>query len=208
VTLLDALSLAGIGAGAFIATDIDDLVILVVLFLDGSVRPGSVVAGQFLGIGVLVAVGFLGSLGMAFLPREVIGLLGLIPLGLGIQRLLRREELDEDDVQTVAIDAAPKLRQILGIAAITIGSGGDNIGTYVPLFALHPGTGSLILTTTFAAMTGLWCAAAYGLTSHPILRRRVEWIGEKLLPYVLMIVGLFILLHGHSYFLLGQLFYR
>ena len=198
----DLLSLVAIGIGTFVATDLDDVLILFALFLDKSLEPRLVVAGQYLGIAVLVLISFAGSMSAIFIPREAIGFLGLVPLGLGILRLMRRlkgEAAEEDDdVPVEGLHGARSWGKVLGVAGITIGSGGDNIGTYVPLFAGHPGIGALILATTFMTMTGVWCALAYWMSRHPLLRGRVTWISGTVLPFVLIAVGLAILLEAGS----------
>lgn len=52
----------GIGAVVFAATDIDDVLIVATFFADARMHRGSVVAGQFLGIGALVLVSALAAL--------------------------------------------------------------------------------------------------------------------------------------------------
>ena len=45
----------------------------------------SIVIGKYLGIGALVLVSLLGAFGLQLLPGKYIGLLGLVPMGLGIK---------------------------------------------------------------------------------------------------------------------------
>lgn len=75
-------------AGVFAGTDVDDLVVLTVLFLTaratGRPRPWQIWVGQYLGIGVLVTVSALAALGPTLVPDRWVGLLGLVPLGLGV----------------------------------------------------------------------------------------------------------------------------
>jgi cadmium resistance protein CadD (predicted permease) len=53
-----------------------------------------VVLGQFIGIGVLVAIGVLGSLIALVIPIYVIGLLGLVPIAIGIKNLIKVRNSD------------------------------------------------------------------------------------------------------------------
>jgi cadmium resistance protein CadD (predicted permease) len=72
--MLDVLVL--VAAVAFAATHIDDLFLLMIFFSSGSFPPRQVILGQFIGIGLLVAVSILGSLLTLVVPIYVIGLLG------------------------------------------------------------------------------------------------------------------------------------
>ena len=76
-----------LGVTAFAATDIDDLFFLVVLFANHRFSTAQIVIGHYIGIGLLTLVGLLGALLALVVPGYVIGLLGLIPLGLGIKWL-------------------------------------------------------------------------------------------------------------------------
>ncbi|MFL5538288.1 MAG: cadmium resistance protein, partial [Longimicrobiaceae bacterium] len=59
---MDTLSLLGLAVAVFVSTNIDDIFLLSAFFADGHLRPRSIVAGQFLGIGVLVAASTLAAL--------------------------------------------------------------------------------------------------------------------------------------------------
>src|ERR1700730_12083225 len=87
--LLVTLSVA---VGAFASTNVDDLVVLTMLFLAsrtaGVPRPWQVVVGQCAGIAVLVAAAGLAALGLLIVPTRWVGLLGLAPLGLGLWTLV------------------------------------------------------------------------------------------------------------------------
>jgi len=63
VTAADLIiSLIEIGASAFVATNIDDIFILMVFFSSSNFHARSIVIGQYLGIDLLVAISALGSL--------------------------------------------------------------------------------------------------------------------------------------------------
>lgn len=74
--------------GVYISTSIDYLFILLILFtqLDKSSQKGHIYAGQYLGTGILIAVSLVAAFAIRFIPQEwMIGLLGLIPIFLGIR---------------------------------------------------------------------------------------------------------------------------
>src|SRR3546814_7318782 len=91
--------------GLFLATNIDDIIVLSLFFARGAGQRGTTVrilVGQYVGFAGILGAAVLVSLGAgAFLPPEVIPYFGLIPLGLGLwaawQAWHRRHDDDEDD---------------------------------------------------------------------------------------------------------------
>jgi cadmium resistance protein CadD (predicted permease) len=87
--MADFLALVGIGVSAFIATNIDDIFVLMLFFSSSKFHKFRVVIGQYLGIGLLVVIGALGSLLALVVPQQIIGLLGFVPISIGIIRLIQ-----------------------------------------------------------------------------------------------------------------------
>jgi len=82
-------SLALLSTGAFVSTNIDDLLLLVGFFSDRSFSRGLIFAGQILGMAIIVAISLAAaSVAVAISPAHV-GLLGLAPIIIGIGKLLR-----------------------------------------------------------------------------------------------------------------------
>jgi cadmium resistance protein CadD (predicted permease) len=153
-----------------------------------------VTLGQFIGIGVLVAISILGSLIALVVPIYVIGLLGLVPIAIGIKNLVEVRNNDRNSTQ-----ADPKKKNsnlaFLTIAAVTISNGGDNIGVYVPLFSKYHTIDQISLfTSVFIAMTAVWCITSYYLVNHPVLASRIRNIGTIIMPFVLIGLGVYILM--------------
>src|SRR5262245_51183190 len=135
-------SLAGLGTAilVFAVTDIDDLVLLAAFFGDPHLRVRAVVAGQFAGIAVLTAVSAVAAYAAIAIPAGWISLSGLLPLGFGLFKLreLWRRRVDDDEAAE-AMENERRLEgklhsQILGVAAVTVANGADNLSVYIPLF--------------------------------------------------------------------------
>ena len=114
------LATIGTAVAMFVATDIDDAVVVLVLNIasrsGGAPKRWEIWAGQFVGIGLLVLVSFLGALGLSTIPVEWAGLLGLIPLVRGVHRLaglIRDRRIDRiDDLPNKrVIPMSPKARR-------------------------------------------------------------------------------------------------
>lgn len=96
---------------AFSATNLDDIILLVLLFsrLDRGLSAAHVVSGQFLGIAALVLVSLSGYLSRSALPESLLGLLGLLPISLGTTQLIQRFEATLQDGQSGLADRLPAL---------------------------------------------------------------------------------------------------
>lgn len=144
--------------GLFAATNIDDIVVLTVLFLAstrGALPGWKVVAGQYLGFIALVAISVVAAAGLTIVPDEWVGFLGLIPLAIGVYGLIRtlRRRGDDDDDDEGAIRAGG----LLGVAGITIANGADNISLYTPVFRTNPIPDTIITIVVFLVLVAVWC---------------------------------------------------
>jgi cadmium resistance protein CadD (predicted permease) len=177
-------------AGVFAGTDVDDLIVLTVLFLGARAarRPvWRIWAGQYAGISVLVAVSLLAALGLTLIPDRFVPLLGLVPLGLGGWGLIRAVRGGDEDEPPVSAHG------VLPVAAITIANGADNIAVYTPVLRTM-GTGDVLaLLAVFAGLVAVWCVIASGLGSHRRVIAVVERYGRWLVPFVFLAIGVVIL---------------
>ncbi len=184
---------------AFIATNLDDFAVLTLLFFQSPKRWRATIVGQYLGFYVLVLLSLPGFwLGQLSL-KPWIGLLGLLPISLGIRAWLTRNDHDDDDDNTVN----PKLGrsrlakllspQIALVATLTIANGGDNIAIYTALFSgMKPAT--LILTLlVWSLLVFLWCAIARYAAAHKRLQTTIARYQTVLVPIVLITLGIYII---------------
>ena len=182
------------GVVAFIATNIDDILILLVFFaqVNDNFRPWQIVVGQYLGFTILVIFSLPGLFGGLILPQSWIGLLGLIPIAIGISSLVNKktEQLADGTEEITPSFLTPK---IYTVAAITVANGSDNISIYVPLFSSIQLEGFLIIISLFFLLLGIWCYAAYQLTHQHKIADFLTKYGNYLVPFVLMGLGVVII---------------
>ncbi|MEP0824000.1 MAG: cadmium resistance transporter [Nitrososphaera sp.] len=190
---MDIPAIIGIGVAAFIATNIDDIVVLIVFFSQALISARQVTFGQYVGFSILVAVSVAGSLVSLVVPVWVVGLMGLLPIGIGIKKLLEKEN-EEEEIEEAKERLEKRQRwKFLTVAAITIANGGDNIGIYVPIFATSTFSDIAGIVIVFMVMVALWCGFAYYLVNHSFLAERIKKVGGRLLPFVLIGLGIYIL---------------
>jgi cadmium resistance protein CadD (predicted permease) len=187
---VEGFGLAAAAAGLFVGTDIDDLVVLTVLFLaaraGGRPRLWQIWLGQYLGIAVLVAVSALAALGLAVVPDRWVGLLGLLPLALGVRGFVAAARGAEEDERVPAGGWA-------SVAGITIANGADNISVYTPVFRTLGPAAAALTGGVFAVLVGLWCAVGMGLSAHRRVIGLLERSGHWIVPGVFVLIGLVIL---------------
>jgi cadmium resistance transport/sequestration family protein len=187
---------------AFSATNVDDLVILIIFFsqVNSTFRSRHIVLGQYLGFTGLILASLPGFLGGLILPRPWLGLLGFLPIAIAIHQLIHPSE----EVQQVSDELRPiKIglisSQTYHVAAVTFANGGDNIGIYIPLFASQNLLHWLVTLLTFFGLIGVWCYVAHQLTRHPAIAPILTRYGHKAVPFVLIGLGLFILIESGTY---------
>ncbi|GAA2875869.1 CadD family cadmium resistance transporter [Streptosporangium fragile] len=170
----------------FAGTNVDDIIILTVLFLTsragGVPRAWQIVAGQYAGIAALVTVSAVAALGLTVVPDRWTGLLGLVPFGLGVRELVRAAK-DGDDEPT------PVASGVLSIAGVTVANGADNVSVYTPMFRTIGPASTLVTVAVFAVLVAVWCVAASWLGSHSKVIALVERSGRWLVPVVFMVIG-------------------
>lgn len=209
-------STLALGAAIATATTFDDNLYLTLFFSKVSHRfqPRHIVVGEFLGFSVLVVISMTGYLLGRMVDNVVIGLLGLLPLGIGIHALLvHRESVPEsagkqERGRRPAPSTEPRGRQGLRlwrtlrepgtyrVAGVTIANGGNNIAIYIPLFASSTLPQLLLILLVCYGAIGLWCFSGWLLLRQPQLAgvfcRRVS----RFAPFVLIWLGVSILVRN------------
>ncbi|GIF73835.1 cadmium resistance transporter [Asanoa siamensis] len=187
---MDLVGTVAAAAGLFAGTNVDDLVVLTVLFLaartTGLPRPWQIWLGQYAGIATLVAIAGAAALGLTLLPDRWVGLLGLVPLALGVRGLVAAFRSD-------GTAAPPVASGLVSVAAVTIANGADNIAVYTPVFRAIGLADTLLTIGVFAVLTAVWCLAGAWLGGH---RRVIDVLGRWghwLVPLVFVAIGLVIL---------------
>jgi cadmium resistance transport/sequestration family protein len=188
------------GMTAFTATNLDDILILLLFFsqVNAVFRRRHIVFGQFLGFTALVLASLPGFFGRLIFPPDWIGMLGLLPIAIGLSRLLNPEtddseaeaELEQSENSFFTSFLSP---QTYSVAAVTVANGGDNIGIYVPLFASNTLESLAVILAVFFAMVGVWCYAAYRLIQMRAIADTLTRYGNQLVPFVLIGLGIAIL---------------
>jgi cadmium resistance protein CadD (predicted permease) len=156
------------GLTAFIATNLDDIVVLMIFLANPAWRVQQVIFGQYLGFGVLVILSLPGYLGGMLIPTAWIGLLGLVPLGIGLKLLFSKDD-EDDTVQTFTSQKFGGLEKLLPLPVVQV------------------------ILLTFGIMVGIWCWLAGWLVQQHLIGNIFSKYGDRLIPWVFMGLGIYIL---------------
>ncbi len=190
--MLEAFQTIALAAVMFAATNADDLVLLGIFFAQPGCHFRTVVIGQLAGIGSLTAISYTASMLALAVPHTWLPWIGVIPLAIGV-RWLRRNP--DDTAPTVAMTW-------WAIAGITMANGADNLGVYIPAFAIQTGAQKVLTGVTFGLLTLVWCGVAWSAVRHPTWGPWVSRVCRRAAPFVLIGIGLWIIAH-HAVFGLG-----
>jgi len=202
--------------GAFIVTNIDDIFVLMLLFSQAKaqvktseglkgmqteykhISPKDIVIGQYLGFALLVVVSLLGTFGVMLIAEKWVGLLGLIPIYLGIMLFIKGEDEDENAILS-SLNSGKYNSVFLSVAFITFANGGDNIGIYVPFFSTLTMNQLAVTVITFFIMVAIWCFIGYRLAAFKHVSETLENYGRWIIPIVFIGLGIYIMVENKTF---------
>lgn len=183
--------------GVYISTSIDYLIILIILFaqLSQNKQKWHIYAGQYLGTGLLVGASLVAAYVVNFVPEEwMVGLLGLIPIYLGIRFAILGEDAEEEEEEIIERLEQSKANQLFWtVTLLTIASGGDNLGIYIPYFASLDWSQTLVVLLVFVIGIIIFCEISRVLSSIPLIFETIEKYERIIVPLVFILLGLYIM---------------
>lgn len=212
----------GTACGTFAITNIDAMFVLAVFFAEAatnaSTTPLKITIGQYLGFSVIVLVSMIGFGVALVLPAEPIGFLGLLPILLGIWKGLHlvfpsNEETQHRHTGDRRVEGEGGLqrqgrwarfrsggmRSIFKIAIVTIMNGGDNIGTYIPLFSQAKGAEIAVYVVVYYILLGIWILVAWLIMKQKHILRLAKKQARVVLPFLYVGLGTYIVLKSKCY---------
>lgn len=182
-------------------TAVDLLIILMLFFAKRKSRKDiiNIYLGQFLGSVSLMFLSLLFAFVLNYIPsKEILGLLGLIPIFLGLKVLL----LGDSDGEAIAKDGLRKDNKnlIFLVAMITFAScGADNIGVFVPYFTTLNLANLIVTLLTFLVMIYLLVFSAQKLAQVPSVGETLEKYSRWFIAVVYLGLGMYILIENNSF---------
>jgi cadmium resistance protein CadD (predicted permease) len=183
---------------AYVVTNVDDVVLLTLLFSHPEFSARNVVIGEYVGIGTILLLSVLGALGTVFVPQAWIGLLGIVPITIGVRYLLRDGPIlpTEEEMSvsapaetnpwnpfTSSVPTRLVPRDLYVVWLVTVANSADNFAVYLPLFRSQGFAHLWVVCGVFAVMIGVWCGLAKYARDRSGVRRFLRRYEEYLLPY-------------------------
>lgn len=175
---------------AFAAANIDDLIVLMLFFADRHFQSWQVFLGQYAGVSAVIGLCLLGAGPAAHLPHLLIGALGIVPIAVGLHKLLR-QPLDAEEKRVP--QKSSSMVKVFAVAGISFADCGDNLAVFTPLYIRSSGGEKVLITLVFLVLIGAWCGIARFLTRHRTLGTGIRRIAHLIAPWALIGLGLFIL---------------
>ena len=189
-------------------TAVDLLIILMLFFAKRKSRKDiiNIYLGQFLGSVSLILLSLLFAFVLHYIPsKEILGLLGLIPIFLGLKVLF----LGDSDGEAIAKEGLRKDNKnlIFLVAMITFAScGADNIGIFVPYFITLNLADLIVALLTFLVMIYLLVFSAQKLAQVPSVGETLEKYSRWFIAVVYLGLGMYILIENNSFNILRTVF--
>ncbi len=178
----------------FVSTSIDYLLILVILYAqkNNRRRSGRILAGQYLGLAILILVSLIAAFAVHLIPQDwIVGLLGLVPLFLGIRAAVRPES---EEGENEVLSSAQKYGSLtVSVAALTLACGGDNLGVYIPYFTTLRPFEIALMALIFAVLTLLLNLVSLKAAHLKPVGETVEKYGRIIVPAVFIALGIYIM---------------
>ena len=169
---------------AYAATNIDNLLIMATLGA-GRASRAHLVAGFVIASCTVLLVVSIAVFIDRVLPPEVLGYLGLIPIGIGAYLLLFAGTRPETSAGSETTWPA--------VAGLLLANSGDTIFALGPLFAESGSDARLGLALGFAMIAALWLFLILGATKRVARSQWLGRLGYRIAPWMMILIGLYIL---------------
>jgi cadmium resistance protein CadD (predicted permease) len=196
VESLQIATLIAVIAGGFLATNLDNLLILSGVLGASRDRRSAILLGYMAAGVVILIVSLLGGLVGALADPAWIGYLGVVPVGLGSYLLYRALTGAAD--QSAAIRGAGGAGSGLGSFVLMVSNSGDSVALFLPLFAESNREALIVEVTVYLIMILLWAGLARLLVAHSAVATALARHGRYVVPLIMIAVGGYILIDTTS----------
>jgi cadmium resistance protein CadD (predicted permease) len=193
----------GVAAAAFVGTNIDNTLVTMALVAGAPVeRAYRIAVGQVLGSLVIVLVAVAGAVVLFQFSPEVVGLLGLVPLTIGVRGLLSVRSARGRADREEAIARRAVGRSLTAAMLVTIGASGDNLAAFIPLFRAGGAANVAAFAVVFVVGEALLTYLVLVGGRHPKARALMTRLGAVAVPLLLCVVGVLVMLEARTFSLL------
>jgi cadmium resistance protein CadD (predicted permease) len=189
----EALTIIAVTIAAFIGTNLDNLVLLVAFHNRYENHTGMVTGGYITGMILIGAFCLLiGEVGEV-IPTNYLGLLGVIPMAIGCKALVRLWR-QREHVASKGVTLDNGFHGIfLTVLMTQLSNGADSIITFSVLMAESSDAADYLIMPVFLGMVFIFGWLAYYAINHRNISDFVSRYGDFITPFILILVGAYIL---------------
>ena len=174
-------------ASSFVATNVDNLLILVAWMLGGRLATRRLLGAYSLAAAAVLLVALLFGTVSNLLPVQYLGYLGIIPVLLGLKMLAERFQGDE------AVNSEKTSLSLLTVATALFANSVDTMLVFAPLLADSAASVDPLIAASYVLVAGVWFWVAWWFSRNVGRLARVSMIAQWVAPLIMIAVGLYIL---------------
>lgn len=188
--MLSSVTIIALAAGSFLASNVDNALILSGWLLAGHLSTRKVAAGYALA--ALITLCLSATLGYVLnvLPIQYIGFLAIVPILLGVKLIAEQVRQGPDTV-----GASRSVFSTLSVAIILLASSVDTVLVFAALFADSNPASDVLVAAGFLLAAAGWFVFVHKLTQSAARLRRISSAAQWLAPAMMIIVGSYIFLN-------------
>ncbi|UQW80932.1 CadD family cadmium resistance transporter [Staphylococcus edaphicus] len=185
----------------YTATAVDLLVILLLYFAKASSKKEyhNIYFGQYVGSFILIGVSLFFAFVLHYVPEKwILGLLGLIPIYLGVKVALSGDCAGEERAKKELNEKG--LSKLIGVVAlVTVAScGADNIGLFVPYFLTLNFSEISVTLMVFTIMIFILVFSAQCLSEITGVGGIIEKYNRWIMAVIYIGLGVFIIIENET----------
>jgi len=185
---MNDLTVFALAAGSYVATNVDNLALIVSWMLAGSMSGSRLFAGYAIGSVVILLASVVLGLSSAIIPVQWVGYLGAVPILLGLYTLGGLLRSGNGQNRTMPGNAA-----IAGIATTLVANSVDTMVVFAPLLADSRSEIDYVIVGGFIVVAALWFRVASLLSHHAARLEVITRLAGWLAPFIMISVGIYIL---------------
>jgi cadmium resistance protein CadD (predicted permease) len=186
------LAIIPVTAAAYVATNLDNFLLLVALLGRYRQHTANVVAGFFACTLIFALVALWIGMAANFMPVQYLGFLGFVPVAMGVYELirLRRGSAHAVEAEKEAVNGGKKI--FITTLSSQLANGTDTVVVFSVLFIDSAPSADVLTILTIVAMAFVFACAAVYAVGHAALGQRIDRYAHRVMPFVLIIVGLYV----------------
>ena len=191
----DLLAIILVTVVSFLFSNLDNLILAIVSMGSRPDKPLPVQLGMVSAAVLVLLVSLLALAIGRTIDAGLLGYLGLAPIGIGLYTLFYSGRMVQvTGGEVVPAKSGSSWAIWLATTTLLFANSGDTLALLLPLLAESNTTSAMMVVVTFVGCAVIWAVIARLLSQQPLLVRKLQDRGERLVPWIMIAVGIYVLL--------------